>query len=146
MKKILLFGLLLMAFTTFQCKKGNSKTIRVNEIAEASRKQNPDSLSLHQSAIGTWKWTKRTCYWDGTTTIADKDISIQLDANGNYAILEGKLEKASGTWQIQLYQSGSYQLITNPTNDYLTGLLYVCDKQLLVCNSYIDGCDHLFEK
>ncbi len=146
MKKVFLLGMLLLAFTTFQCKKGTTKAIRNNEIAEASRKQNPDSLSLLQSAIGTWKWTKRSCYWDGNTTKADKDISLQLDDNGNYSIHEGKAESASGTWQIQFYQSGSYKLITNPSNEYLTGLMYVCDKQLLVCNSYIDGCDHLFEK
>jgi hypothetical protein len=51
-----------------------------------------------------------------------------------------------GAWKLIYHRENEYSIQTDQYNQYVGGLVYFCDDQLLLVNSFLDGVDNIFEK
>jgi len=124
------------------CKKD---TLDISSYWQCNKSQNLDSAAISGKLIGTWTWSKQFCGLGGATESANKNITVTFSNNHTFTVNENSNILTQGTWK--LIPGGnvdSWQLDMSSPSEYLYGMILFCDNQVLFNNSYIDGCDNLF--
>lgn len=111
----------------------------------------PDEASAKAGAVGRWRliWLA-----PGEGTYTKPKDKIELVINNQ---LEGTLyqnNKEISRYQFQLQQIQNYsvrytivnQSVASPYVPEEEGIFRVCDKELIVGNSYRDGIDHIYDR
>lgn len=104
-----------------------------------------DSAQLAARMVGSWKWKILYCPWPNDTTTADKDVLVKFDSDGTYTLKENSSTRGNGTWKLTSSGQGFY-LEGSISNSYLNGEIVSCENMLQFTMSYVDGCDHIFER
>ena len=133
---------ILTAFTA--CKK--DEKLDVSSFSNCSAAQNLDSASISAKLIGSWVWSKRACFWTGTTQSANKNIKVTFGIDHTFSVNENAATLTQGTWKLIQEPNVAWHLSVSSPSEYLEGRILFCEKQLLLNDSYRDGCDNLFNK
>lgn len=123
------------------CKKEN---LDVDAFWNCNKTQNLDSLSVTSKLEGSWKWAKQYCFWTDKTKKADRNIKVTFNHDHTFSVTENASILTQGTWKVIPAGTGAWQLETSASSEFLPGRILFCDNQLLLNDSYIDGCDNLF--
>jgi hypothetical protein len=132
-----------VCLTILSCKKDR---LDFASFWQCSSSQNLDSTAISSKITGSWKWTKQSCFSVGKTTRADKDIKVTFNSNGTFTVLENSSIITQGNWTLKIIDSNMWGLDLSVPSTYLYGRILFCNNQLLLNDSYRDGCDNLFEK
>jgi len=138
-----IFFTLIVSLLVFSCKKDN---IDVASFWQCHSSQNLDSAAISIKITGSWKWKTQYCFWIDKTTKADKKIKVPFNSNAIFTVVENSSIITQGNWRLKIVDIGSWRLDLTSPSIYLNGRILFCTKQILFNNSYIDGCDNLFEK
>jgi hypothetical protein len=128
------------------CTKQKGNRVLTPEFINCHKTANPDSASISSRLPGTWKWKAISCFWSNKTTRADKNIYLTINPDGTFAIIENSSLIQQGRWNLALVDPPSWGIRSVPYSAYLDGRIFICGNQFVANNSYIDGCDYLFEK
>lgn len=121
-----------------------NKDLDLESFWKCNESQSLDSSAISNKIVGTWRWTKQSCYWTGKTTKADKEIRLVFNGNNSYSVTEGSNTISQGTWQVKKEDTNSWTVEPSVSNEYMRGRILFCRDELLYNHSYIDGCDNLF--
>ncbi len=138
-----LFFSIAVCLITLACKKDS---FDIASFWQCNSSQNLDSTVISNKIAGSWKWTKQSCFSTGKTMRADKDIKVTFNTNGTFAVLENSTIITQGNWTLRVVDSNMWGLDLTAPSTYLSGRILFCNSQVLFNDSYIDGCDNLFEK
>ena len=125
------------------CKK--DKKLDVDSYWRCNEAQNLDSTAISAKLIGSWIWNKRACF-EAATESANKNIQVTFRADGTFSVNENATSLTQGTWKLEQANHKTWQLNLSSRSDYLYGRILFCDNQVLFNQSYLDGCDNLFNK
>ena len=130
------------------CKKGdeNSSEINMQALYKCNDSQNFDSSNLAAKLIGTWKLKKISCFWSGATSNPDKNVIVTFTNTGTFTVSENSIINTQGNWRLKIVDSGIHGLDLDTPSIYLYGRILLCENQVVFNDSYIDGCDNLFER
>jgi hypothetical protein len=141
-----LFSLICLPFLAglTACKK---EKLDINSFSQCNQSQNLDSTAISAKLIGTWAWSKQSCFDVDGTKKADRNVKVIFSPDGTFQVNENTTALTQGSWMVvQVDRFGSWGLNLSSESEYLYGRLLFCDNQLLFNNSYVDGCDNLFNK
>lgn len=123
--------------------------ITTQDIQNCHYESNPQQSQITDQLVGEWLWMKRDCPFtpDGSNpTNATKQVIVKFTDAGGYTVTESTKVIAQGTWSLSSLSNTEWVLeLTNPS-EYTYGVVYICENQLLLMDSYRDGCDHLYER
>ena len=140
--RIFLSFLVIVAGLT-ACKKDKLDII---SFWECNQSQHLDSLAIPGKLIGSWKWSKQSCFWAGKTISANKNIQVTFKNDQTFSVSEDAITLTQGTWKIGKADVSSWGLDLSSPSEYLFGRILFCGNQVLFNDSYRDGCDNLFDK
>ncbi len=141
---ILLYISLLSGFTS--CKKDKSAKTERQTLIACGMMQNLDSTSVIAALNGSWIWKKQSIANTNEFKNADKDIIVTFNTDSTFSITENSNLTMHGAWKLIYHRENEYSIQTDQYNQYVGGLVYFCDDQLLLVNSFLDGVDNIFEK
>jgi hypothetical protein len=127
------------------CKKEELK-LDINSYWQCNKSQNLDTTAISNKLLGSWVWSKKFCFWEAKTILADKNIKVTFNFDRTFFVNEGSSTLTQGTWKLKKVDVSSWGLDLTSTSEYLYGHILFCDNQVLFNDSYIDGCDYLFNK
>jgi hypothetical protein len=125
------------------CKKDTSP---VSKIWECNTVQSLDSIAISNKLVGSWLWTKQSCYWEGTVKSADRNIKATFNNDFTFSVNENSVVLTQGTWRLVQIFGNHWELDVSLPSIYLYGYILFCNDQVLFNHSYIDGCDNLFSR
>lgn len=134
---------LIILVAVISCKKDN---LDINSFWECNRSQNLDSTTLSVKLIGSWTWAKQSCFWEGKTKTANKNIKVTFNNNHTFNVNEDLNTLTQGTWKLVQVDVNSWGFLLSSPSNYLYGRILFCNKEVLFNDSYRDGCDNLFRK
>lgn len=137
------FAIIMFAFFVVSCKK---EKIDINSFMQCHNVQHLDSTGIFNKITGSWHWVKQYCSGSKNATGADKTVTVTFNANATFNVLENSLIIAQGTWRLKMADINLWGLDITTQSNYLYGRILFCDNQVLFNNSYIDGCDNLFNR
>jgi len=133
---------IIVVFTIIACKKDR---IDAASFQQCHNAQNLDSLSISNTLIGSWTWSKQYCFWPDKTIKANKKVQVTFNSNATFTVFENSNVIAQGNWKLMRVDNyNNWGLQLNPGSSYLYGRILLCNDQVLFNNSFIDGCDNLF--
>lgn len=136
--------LLLIIFSELvSCKK---EKLDINHFWQCSMSQNLDSEAISNKLVGSWTWTKQSCFWTNITKSADRNIKVSFNSNATFSVYENSNTLTQGTWKLKQVDGNFVGLDLSSASEYLYGRILFCNNQVLFNDSYRDGCDHLFIK
>ena len=133
---------IIAVFTITACKK----EIDILSFAQCHDSQHLDSITISNRLTGSWKWSKQSCFWSDKTVKANKTVQVTFNSNTSFTISENSNVISQGTWKLKIVDSNSWGLDLSLASEYLYGRIFLCNNQVLFNNSYIDGCDNLFNR
>ena len=140
--RLALFCLTILA-GLISCKKEN---IDLNSFWECNKSQNLDTTAISVKLVGSWTWAKQSCFWEGKTKSADRNIKVTFNNNHTFSINENSNTLTQGTWKIVQVDGNSWEFDLSSPGEYLYGRILFCNNQVLFNDSYRDGCDNVFNK
>jgi hypothetical protein len=140
--RIILFCLAIIAGLS-ACKK---EQLDLKLFWECNQSQHLDSLAISGKLVGSWKWSKQSCFWTGQTTSADKNLQVTFKNDKSFSISENAGILSQGIWKIVKLDVSSWGLDLSSPSEYLYGRILFCSNQVLFNDSYRDGCDNLFDR
>lgn len=105
-----------------------------------------DSTAISGKLVGSWTWAKQSCFRPGMVKPADRTIKATFKIDHSFAVVEGANTLTQGTWGLIQVDGNSWRLELSAPSEFLYGRILFCDKQLLFNDSYIDGCDNVFNR
>jgi hypothetical protein len=102
-----------------------------------------DSTSISNGLLGTWKWTHRFCDIGGTQS-ADEVVNLTINDDGTFSYSRENDPIITGTWYLEPIYQTSWELKTNVSAGMAAGHIVLCDNQLKMGYSEVDGCDFMF--
>ena len=140
--RLALFCLTLFA-GLLSCKK---ETIDINSFWQCNQSQNLDTTAISSKLIGSWTWSKQSCFWTGKTKPADRNIKVTFKTNRTFSVNENSNVLTKGTWKLIQVDGTSSGIDLSAPSEFLYGRILFCANQVLFADSYQDGCDNLFNK
>jgi hypothetical protein len=142
--QLLIFAFSILSVFIISCsKKDKLEYIDYQQFRACSAPKKHDSTKLTIEIVGTWKWTTRASEMLGATK-ADKEIFLNLTPAGTFTVTENSVIITEGKWCIGIEDHFSYGLNLDKPSNYLSGIIYLCDNQVLFNDSYRDGSDNIF--
>ena len=141
MRLALLF--LTIVASMVSCKK---ESLDINSFWQCNKLQNLDSTAISSKLLGSWTWTKRSCFGTGKTKSADKNVKVSFDINHTFTVDERSNTLTQGAWKLVQVDGNSWELDLSLPSEYLYGIILFCSNQVLFNDSYRDGCDNLFNR
>jgi hypothetical protein len=140
----LAFLFFIIAAGLISCKKDK---LDINSFWQCNQLQNLDTAAISSKLIGSWNWYKQIC-GDGADKLrtADKNIKVTFRTDHSFSVNENAVLLTQGTWKVVQLDGNSWGLDLSSRSEYLYGRILFCHNQVLFNNSYIDGCDNLFNK
>ena len=139
----ILFCLTVVAGLT-ACKK---EKLDVSSFWECNQSQHLDSLTISGKLVGSWKWSKQSCFETGQVTSADKNIQVTFKYDQTFSVSgDAFTPLTQGIWKIVKVDVSSWELDLSSPSEYLSGRILFCGNQVLFNDSFRDGCDNLFDK
>lgn len=136
--------LLLIIFSELvSCMK---EKLDINHFWQCSMSQNLDLEAISNKLVGSWTWTKQSCFWTNITKSADRNIKVSFNSNETFSVYENSNTLTQGTWKLKQVDGNFVGLDLSSASEYLYGRILFCNNQVLFNDSYRDGCDHLFIK
>jgi hypothetical protein len=123
-----------------------TKEIDMDAYWQCHHSQNPDSASITAKLPGSWNWKKQNCFWGNKARKADKNVTVTFYANADYTVTENSAILAMGTWRLKKVDVNLWEFDLSTPSEYLYGRILLCGNEVLLNQSYIDGCDNLFVK
>ena len=125
----------------------NQDTTDANRIGKCFAKHKYSSRTLAKDLIGTWKLSKKRCYWEERRQQKSTlpNITISFSGNGAYAIFDSSTVIRKGHWYITL-QEQSLWLKLDKSCEYLDANIMVCSDELYSNNYGSDGCEFLYRR
>ena len=120
--------------------------LNIQSFWDCHHSRSLDTSAISGKLIGSWLWSRQSCFTTGKTIKADKNIKVVFNANRRFKVYENTTEMTSGTWGLKSSDSGTWELELSSGSRYLNGRILLCDNHVLFNNSYIDGCDNAFTK
>ena len=120
--------------------------IETTRITDCHEEQNPLPSQITDKLVGDWLWIKVTCPLNQKTTAADKQVVVRFTDSGIFSVMENATVEAEGTWSLEQGPLGTWHIIMSDPSSYLHGAVYICKNELLMLDSYRDGCDNLFNR
>ncbi|HEX6222872.1 MAG TPA: hypothetical protein VFZ52_00580, partial [Chryseolinea sp.] len=124
------------------CKKEDK--LDVGSYWRCNQSQNLDSTAISAKLIGSWTWSKQACFWTGRTVSANKNIKVTFRSDRTFSVNENATSLTQGTWKVVHEDGNSWGLELSSPSEYLHGRILFCDNQVVLNDSYRDGCDNLF--
>src|SRR5690349_17763303 len=125
------------------CKK---ERINLQAFWDCHNALHLDSAAISSRIQGTWSWQSQHCYWGPSFQLPGKSTKVTFYSNHKYSVQDESHIVTEGDWQLELVDNPLYGLQLSPPVDFLYGRILFCDDQLLLNDSYIDGCDNLFKR
>ncbi len=127
------------------CKKEKLE-LDINSFWQCNKLLNLDTSAVSGKLVGSWSWAKQSCFWTGKTKTADRNIKLTFKSDYTFSVIENSNTLTQGTWKLMQVDGNSWGLDLTAPSDFLYGRILFCDNQVLFNDSYIDGCDNLFNK
>lgn len=128
------------------CGKNDQLDLDAKSIWKCYFNQNYDSAKLARDLIGTWKLNLQACYETGKTIETQNDVQVAFTSPTEFSVTEDGIILAQGTWKLKNYDGELMGLELSQTSTYTHGRILICDNQLLLENSFVDGCDNKFQR
>ena len=135
------FLLSTVCFLFFSCKK----ELDIESYWNCNKNQQLDSATISSKMVGSWKWTKQSCF-ESKTIKADKNVIASFNANGTFTVSENATVITQGSWTLEKIDTDLWELDCSPTSSYLFGRILFCGEEVLFNDSGLDGCDNLFKR
>ena len=139
--------LALLCLTIFagltSCKKDK---LDINSFWQCNQSQNLDTIAISSKLIGSWTWSKQSCFSTGKTKKADRNIKVTFKSDRTFSVNESSNVLTQGTWKLIQVDSTSSGLGLSAPSEFLYGRILFCNNEVLFNDSYRDGRDNLFNK
>jgi hypothetical protein len=133
----------LIAAILISCAKSKQRKFskEAGEIQNCQAAAGSDSAGIALQLRGTWTLLKIA--GEKTVKKSDGNVKVSFNDNSTFAFFENSTKTVAGDWRIRRTSSG-FEIVTDPAAWSLHGTIYVCDDQLLLSNSMLDGEDYLY--
>ncbi len=151
----ILFAAISIFSTSCNKESENRRTSEINvaKFQDCYISHLHDSATVANKLIGTWDWQEQTCMNSGSVISQNKVVKATFNSSGQFVVIENSNVITLGNWKLKMFgnnffgvDSTAFELDINQPSGYLNGIIFICDNQLLLCSSYVDGCNTLFKK
>ena len=125
------------------CKKEN---LDINAYWQCNKSQNLDTTAISNKLIGSWRWVKHSCFSKGNTTQADQNVKVTFRGDHSFSVNDHSNTLTQGIWNLIQVDGNSWGLHMSSASEILYGRILFCGNEVLFNDSYIDGCDNLFNQ
>jgi hypothetical protein len=146
----------ILSFSTSCTKESeNKKTSEINipKFQDCYTTHLHDSATVANKLIGTWDWQEQSCMNNSSVISPGKVVKATFNSSGQFVVIENSNVLTLGNWTLKMFgnnffgvDSTAFEFDINQSSGYLNGIIFICDNQLLLCNSYADGCNTLYKK
>ena len=130
------------------CSKKDNSSTDPNNFWTCHHETTWDSLATQNTLIGEWNWEYLTCprFSENPNNEEFNGLSIEFKADLTLDVKQNGAFVSSSNWQVVEREEDLFGLVVDPPVDQLNGRIFFCKEEVEFSNSYVDGCDHFFER
>lgn len=124
-----------------------SATIDVNRIADCHQQNNPYPSQISQHIEGSWVLTSEFCPMKGGTTSVSNQLVLTFNDGALYKIFKNGSLLEEGSYALTSSIDGHWSISNESSqSEYLRGDVLICNNEMVLYNSPLDGCDYYYVK
>lgn len=140
---------------TTACTKKSSDTVNsaatttpitIDAIQNCHAASNQYPSQITNNILGNWQWEKSFNPWTQKTTLASKHVLVHINDASTYHITENGITVSQGIWSLGKISETQWELKLTQNYTHTQGIIYLCNDELVLSSSYLDGNDNYFVK